>query len=396
MREKRYIWIRFSPGDYLGLRDMLNRLAGEGWELAEERDCSCFWALFTPTGRTELSYDTEPARPLQEQEAVKERVLRREAEGWEPVATLNGVDIYRSIPLRFPKPHMPGPEDGEDTPRRALTQRWSLMDAGALLLLAAALAAILGGGADWYLSNFQLYLRWTGLLAAAGFLYLLLWQGTVLLSKRPKPPKRRGMYFRSILLVLEPAWVLLGLLALALDHLTLPIALLVAGCALAAAVAVSGLWRRKDYRFYRLSAALVLGIAILSAAPLSTAYPAGESNAFLDEFSRLQYREEPVVQLEDLGLEGEALLSGSYERRGSLLITYTGYSEWWAADGETVSLFTEVYQCRFGTADWLYDRLAAEGGHSALYRSGGTVVCFDTSLPLTEEELEQALADAVR
>lgn len=391
MREERYIWLRFSPGDYLGLREKLNSLAQEGWELAEERDCACFFARFTRTARTELCYDTEPARLLREAEAVRERVLRREAEGWEPVATLNGVDIYRSIPLRFPKPHEPDRERGKITPRRILTERWCLADGGALLLLAAAVAAVLGGGEAWYLSNLQLYLRGTGAFAVAALLYFAVWQGTVLLGKRPKQPKRWAVYFRSALGALGLVWLGLGLVMLALDYLSVPVALLVSACGLAALGAASGLWRRKDYRLYRQVAALSVGVVILSAVLLSTAYPAGERDDFLDEFSRLQYRGEPVMQLEKLGLEGEALLSGSYERHGSLLVTYTGYSEWWTVDGEDVSLATQVYQCRFGTAGRIYARLEAGGEHSVLYRSGNTVVCVDTTLPLTQEAVRAAL-----
>lgn len=135
------------------------------------------------------------------------------------------------------------------------------------------------------------------------------------------------------------------------------------------------------------------GIAILSAYLLSLAYPGRVNVSILDEYTRLQYREEAVVQLEDLGLEGEELLSGSYQRSGSFLVTCTSYTEYWMLDGEMATLSTTAYVCRLGSADWLYEQLSAEvGAEEILYRSGNTVVRFSAPIEgLTWEDVAVAL-----
>ncbi|MCD8341439.1 MAG: DUF2812 domain-containing protein [Clostridiales bacterium] len=390
MREERYIWFRFGPEDYLGVREKLNRLAAQGWELAEEQDCHCSFARFTPTARTELTYDVEPVPLLRKDEAVQDAVLEREAEGWEPVATLNGMDIYRSIPLRFPKPREG--EAAAQAHRTALAQRYGASVAALLAVLAAAVYLYLTGG-TWYLSNLSLFLMGTAAPAAICGLFWLGRRAALLMRRKPRPSAQWSMMAGSVLAALGRVWLLLAAFMLALDQLTVAAACLVALCYLAAAGAVSGLWRRKDFSLYRRAAALVTGVAILSAYLLSLAYPGRVSVSILDEYTRLQYQEEAVVQLEDLGLEGEELLSGSYRRSGSFLVTCVDYTEYWMLDGEMVTLSTASYTCRLGTAEWLYERLSEEvGAEEVLYRSGNMVVRVSAPIDgLTSEAVAAAL-----
>lgn len=390
MREERYIWFRYGPEDYLGVREKLNRLAAQGWELAEEQDCHCAFARFTPTARTELTYDVEPVPLLRKDEAVQDAVLAREAEGWEPVATLNGMDIYRSIPLRFPK--VREGEAAAKASRTVLARRYGASVTALLAVLAATVYLYLTGG-TWYLSNLSLWLMGTAIPAAAGGLFWLGRQAARLMRPAPRPPAGWSMTVSSVLAALGRVWLLLTAFMLLLDQLTAAAACLVAVCYLAAAGAVSGLWRRKDFSLYRRVTALVTGVVILSAYLLSLAYPGRVSVSILDEYTRLQYRDEAVVQLEDLGLEGDELLSGSYQRSGSLLVTCTDYTEYWMVDGEMVTLSTTTYTCRLGTAGWLYGQLSEEtGGEEILYRSGNTVVRFSSPIDgLTWEDVAAAL-----
>ncbi|MCD7918501.1 MAG: DUF2812 domain-containing protein [Clostridiales bacterium] len=390
VREERYIWFRYGPEDYLGVREKLNRLADQGWELAEERDCHCCFARFTPTARTELTYDVEPVPLLRKEEAVQDAVLAREAEGWEPVATLNGMDIYRSIPLRFPKPREG--EAAAQNCRTILAQRYGVSVAALLAVLAAAVYLYRTGG-TWYLSNLSLWLLGTALPVTVGGLFWLGRRTVCLMRRTPRPVPPWSRMAGSVLAALGRVWLLLTAFMLALDQLTAAAACLVALCYLAAAGAVSSLWRRRDFSLYRRVAALVTGIAILSAYLLSLAYPGRVSVSILDEYTRLQYREEAVVQLEDLGLEGEDLLSGSYQRSGSFLVTCTSYTEYWMLDGEMATLSTTSYVCRLGSAEWVYEQLSAEvGAEEILYRSGNTVVRFSAPIKgLTWEDVAAAL-----
>lgn len=365
-----WIWFRFDPGDAPGVRVRLNALAARGWELAEGQDCACFLARMERTGRGELSYDVEAASPFRTEEELEEQVRLRAAEGWESVATINGMDIYRAAPLRFPEPH------SSPAGRGALAQGWAF---GWLVLAAAAgvsLWLLLTGGTEWFLSNARLYLRFTGLPAALGALCFLVWQVKLLLGGGNRGTER-GMYFRSVLGVLGLVWLFGLCLGLALDWLKWPMVLLVALCWLGAVVGGSGLWRRKSFGKFVQVSALATGIAVLSVAALTLVYPAGERAELLQAGDRGRYQ--AAVALEDLsGAEGE-FLSGRWERTGSLLVTKVSCEEWWLMDGEKIRVASAAYRCPLGTGAWVTASLRTGEG-SAFAWQGDTVVWVETTL----------------
>lgn len=142
MRERRRIFLAYPFGDYEGVRAHLDRLAREGWVLRGRS------GLFTgegrPTRRTELYYDVVPALPWRSETELRRTVARRQADGWEPVDTFWGMDIYRSRPCRYPV----SPAAEEAAVRRVFR----------LWLTGAALLTALAGAAAGYLA-------WSGLWA---------------------------------------------------------------------------------------------------------------------------------------------------------------------------------------------------------------------------------------
>jgi hypothetical protein len=393
MAKERYFWFRFSPGDYVGIREKLNELAAQGWMLAEEQDGSCYVARFCPTTRTELYYDTEPSEPLRQQEDVQRRVQARQAAGWENVATLNGVDIYRSLPLRYPKREAVDDGDKRLTYKQHLLRRWALSTSLMLVLAVLTVGSLLYSGNEWYLSNLQLFLRLTCIPGGLGVLYTLLWRGKILFAKTPKAASKAGLYLRSVLGVLGTLWLALGGVALALELVAWPSALLVMLCWAVAMISATGLWQRKDSFLHRQAEALITGVAALSLAGLTMVAPAAPTASLFHAAERQDYSGS-VVYGEDLGIEG-TLLSADWARQGSALVTYTSYSEWWDVDGETITVSTQCYQCRFGTAAWLEEQLTRQTKGGTVYRQGNWVLVVRSSSDLPEALLQQAASGAV-
>lgn len=366
------IWFRFDPGDAPMVRARLNELAAQGWELAEGQDCSCFFAQLERTGRGELTYDVEPASPFHTAEELKHQVRLRAAEGWESVATLNGMNIYRSAPLRFPEPH------SEPVPRTTLAQCWLFSWIGLLAAALLSVVLLLIGPEPWYLSNAQIYLRFTGLPTLLGALCWLSRSAALLLGKPLTQGTRQGMYFRSVLKTLGLVWFFGLCVSAALDWLKWPMVLLVALIWLTAVLCSSGLWRRKSFEQFRLVTALVTGIAVLSIAALTLVYPVQQQADLLQSGERSRYSAGTLVQLEDLtGASGE-FLSGNWSQTGSLLVSRTSYEEWWTVDGSRVKVHCTRYVCRLGTAAWVRPDL--EG--AAFAQSGSTLVSVETTLDL--------------
>lgn len=375
------IWFFFDPGDAPAVRALLNRHAAEGWELAEEQDCACYFARLERTGRGELSYDAAPASPFRPAEELEHQVRLRAAEGWESVATLNGMDFYRAAPLRFPEAHPIRPKPS------VLAQRWlpGWLGLGAAVLL--SLWLLLTGEGTWYLSNARIFLRFTGIPAALGAAYTLAWQLSLLLGRDPAKGTLRGAYLRGALKLLGGVWFFLLCVAAVLDYVRWPMALLVTLVWAAAALSASGLWRRRSYGLFRQVAALITGIALLSAAALSLVYPVQQEADILESGERSRYS---VVSLEDLtDAEGE-FLSGSWETSGSLLVTRAACEEWWLVDGERVKVSGEAYTCRLGTAG-----LVAGSLSGAVAVNGETVVRASATLDVPSDVLTQAAEAAV-
>lgn len=378
------IWFRFDPGDAPAVRARLNELAARGWELAEGQDCSCFFARLERTGRGELTYDVEPASPFRTAEELEHQVRLRAAEGWESVATLNGMDIYRAAPLRFPEPHSGKP------PRGTLAQCWLFSWIGLLAAALLSLGLLLTGQGAWYLSNALIYLRFTGIPALVGAICWLSRPVALLLGRPMEKGTRQGMYFRSVLGTLGLVWCFGLCVSVALDWLNWLMVLLVAAIWLTAVLCSSGLWRRKSFGQFRQVTALITGIAVLSIAALTLVYPVQKRADLLQSGERSRYSASALVQLEDLTDESGEFLSGSWAQSGSLLVSKTTYEEWWTVNGSRVKVHCERYVCHLGTAAWVRPDL--EG--TAFAQNGGTLVSVETTLSADPTLLTGAAEEA--
>jgi hypothetical protein len=101
VKESRTRFLAFSLGDYEGVRHYLDTLAEQGWELTGRS--GWLTGRFRRTRRTELRYDVVPSRLARTPEELEQTVEQRRREGWEPVDTIWGMDIYRSMPCQQPE-----------------------------------------------------------------------------------------------------------------------------------------------------------------------------------------------------------------------------------------------------------------------------------------------------
>ncbi len=380
LKNSRLKWIFLPTGDYLALRRRLNRLAEQGWELAEKGDGNCFFARFRPTERTELRYDTEVAPLLRDENQLRETVERRERLGWSPVGTVNGVDVYVSQPCRCPEP------EDEPTENR---RRWRAR--GVLSLVTVVLAALLTWQwclfADpWYLGNAAalLYLSRFPLLAGG-----VLWAAWVLLRQLTPwkgEPRATLAWVRSGLQVGFYLWAVLLLAALVLDQLPLPWACGVLAVALVILLLGRRGWRKWTGFAGQSLLALVVGCTLLVAQLLPLVLP--NSQRYSEGSASWRGSLTDVVRAEDLGLDELAFVSAEYDKDGSLLVFRSTYREEW----EELRLNCQCDRClTVGLASQAAEEIRAAHPDAVVVIQGRQVAALWASETLDEAATQAAL-----
>ncbi|MCD7929171.1 MAG: hypothetical protein LUF86_03315 [Clostridiales bacterium] len=378
LKDSRLKWIFLPTGDYLALRHRLNRLAEQGWELAEAGDRCCFFARFQPTERTELRYDTEVAPLLRDENQLRETVERRERLGWSPVGTVNGVDVYVSQPCRYPEPENDPAEN---------RRRWRAR--GVLSLVAVALAALLTWqwrwfSVPWYLGNAA------ALLFLSRFPLLVggcLWAAWVLLRQIVpwKGEPRTGLaWVRSALQAGFYLWVVVLLAALVLDQLPLVWACGVLAAALAVLLLCPRRWCKWTGFAGQSLLVLVVGCVLLISQLLPLALP--DSQRYSAGSASWRGSLTDVVRAEDLDLDDLTFVSAEYDQDGSLLVSRSTYREEW----EELRLNCQ-YDCCLtaGFARQVAEEIRAAHSDAVIVIQGRQVAALWSS-----EELDEAAAQA--
>lgn len=382
----------FPFGDYEGVRQYLDRQAASGWAFAGQY--GLLTARFQSTKRQELRYDVVPAVPRRRPEQLRQEVQRRESQGWSPVDTLWGMDIYQSLPCQEPKPA----RSAEDYRQWKLLFRnwlgWSLAFLGvtlaALLFLSHAFSVDWATlSQQWYLSDSRgvlcLALPLGGVLALGWVAWLVF---CLLRRCRPHAPGKavfvrlRGL-LQALALVLcgvtlavlwadqvPRLWMRLGLGGLLLLTLLL------------APVLSHGDRKRQTLLlgggvFACLLLAMVLGWTV---GPVSY-------DTYTDGRSWRQSTQLALLRGEDLDLDtAEQEVSAFYREEASLLVCQQSYHEHWSGG---LTLEASVYTCRLpGLSHALWRdsissaaqidgdtaTLAGDGWNQLWYRSGTQVI----------------------
>lgn len=340
MEKRKKLWFAYLPLDAKGVERLLNERAEQGWALAVEEDGVAFRVPIEKTNRVDLRYHVTCAM-LRNQETLPQEIEEKQAQGWQPVATVNHFDIYASMPCQ--EPNAP-PEKGRE--RLCLSAFFAWLR---VILLMVALVAVawvnrlpLPGADTWYLSNLSLFMRVTLPLFALGSVYYLLWiAGKWNAKGSASAPKQRGMFLRSGLYVGAMLWLVVGLVLLLVDLVSnrLAISMLLLCFVVAGGLCCRSFhWGKPETLRTALSlvVALVLGLSLLLAAvsPSQSRAEIGDC-PWRNSLSR-------VVHAEDLDLHPTQLQGASYERIGSLFVTRTEYWESW----EDLSLSNTVYDCK--------------------------------------------------
>ncbi len=328
-------------GDDLGLEQRLNRLAQQGWELIPPGDGPCYLARMQRTERTELCYEVETAPLLRSENELKEAVERRQADGWEPVGTINGLDVYQSMPCRFAE------NQTWEKPSREVRRSGSVIS-----IILAVFAIVLCrcwplGGTVWYLTDIGAFLRISGAVTVPGAGLWILWRLFRLIHPAKKAAPAGMVLVRGGIAALFRLWLLLTIASLVL---TLVPVVWAAGiltvCILLRILA--GLERdgaegplrfqRKIPALWRLSC---VGLALLAAMGLNRLGITNTDHRYSAGSASWRY-DLPVIHGEELTEEPGEVLSAEYEKKSSLLVQRSVYSE----TTETLQLECQRYVCR--------------------------------------------------
>lgn len=354
-------WIFTAAGDDLGLERRLNSLAEQGLELVSPGDGACYWAEFQTTKRSELRYFAEAAPLFRSDEQLRKSVEQRTAQGWEPIGTINGLDVYRSAPLRFP-----GEVERQQSPAVRLPMLWLLLSIG--MCLAWGLMS-----QQWYLTNLGVFLFVTGVplvpLAALGFV----WRLVQLLA----PPKTAAPEPLVLLRgVLAAAWRVWGLLLLGSLVMTL-VRPLWAGLILALGVLLylgtlltrneEGLIARRRVPFrwkafcVGLTLLLSLGVSYLSGSTITHSFAVGP----------VDWGRGWMVHVSEVANHPGEITSTEYHRRGSVLVQWECVTE----SAENQRLECQLYTCALpALCDYVEQqeltRHPPESGRTAWVRDG--------------------------
>lgn len=378
MKNSGFRWIFVPTGDYLGLRRRLNRLAKSGWELVWEGDGSRFLARVQATERTELRYDVEIAPFLRDAGQLEQTVERRRQAGWEPVGTINGMDIYASMPCREPQE--------ENNP---LKNRKNWLPRGLFSLLLAALAVFLSWNwsffsKKWYLGNLSALLYGSRFPMLVGGAFWAAWVILRLLRPAGKAPHPVLFWIRSGLLTGFVLWVLLLAVCAVLDCLPVGWACAVLGLTLAGYLLGRWCWKKHTGQLSRGVLILVVGCGLIVTQLLRVGLP--DSQRYNVGSAPWRYELSDVVRAEDLGQGETEFLSAEYDWDGSLLVRRSSYQEEW----EEFRLECERYSCLTPGLAALVERdVTQRHPDFQVVRQGRTVMALWTSeeIPGAEEIL---------
>lgn len=411
MQETRNRFLAFSFGDYEGVRQYLDTLAREGWELTGR--AGLFTGQFQRSRRQELIYDVVPAGQRRSQELLDHEVQLRHSQGWEPVDTIWGMDIYKSLPCQSPEPLRR--EEDRKTWQKLFRDwlLWSLAFLGVTLAVFILLSHVTGIGwtalsHQWYLSDSRallcLALPLEGILAVLWLIWLLFC--LLVRWREHRPAGKPALFLRGGLQLLALGLIAAVLLVLWLDQIPrLWVRLLVAALFLLALLAGRLVWRGNRQRQI-----LAAGLSVFACFLLSMVLGWTLSPVQFDTFSHgsswRQSSELTLLTREDLGLETEGLeVMASYDRSESLLVQEEHYYESWS-DGTAIE--ATVYTCALPPLAKLVQNdlvpeaaqpsvdfltISGDGWHRACCRVGRRVIWLSGTLNWTEEGLlEAALA----
>ncbi|MGM9538664.1 MAG: hypothetical protein ACI3VN_10075 [Candidatus Onthomonas sp.] len=338
----------FPFGDYEGVRQALDRRAAQGWAFAGR--FGLITARFQATARQELHYDVVPAAPRRSPEEMAHEIQCRETQGWSPVDTLWGMDIYQSLPCQAPELSRTG-DDYRSW--QALFRSWLLWS---LAFLAVTLAALgLVGRAfglnwtalshQWYLSDSQGILCLALPLGAILALLWLVWLIFCLLRRcKPHKPCSRGtLLVHGWLQALALGLLIVTLTVLWTDQVPRLWMRLALGAVLALTLLLAPMLAGGDRR----RQILILGCGVFACLLLSMVLGWTVSPVRLDTGSEGSgWRQEEglsILRAEELGLEEDSRqVSASYRREQSLLVRQETYYETWP-DGTSLEVI--VYTC---------------------------------------------------
>lgn len=405
----KHSFFAFPFGDYEGVRAYLNRQAASGWAFSGRY--GLFTAKFQATQRKELCYDVVPADPRRSPEQLRQEVQHRQGQGWSPVDTLWGMDIYQSLPCQATQPQRTE-QDYQHCRRLFLSWlHWSLAFLGVTILALLALTHLFqfswGDLTDqWYRSDSR------GMLALAlpvGAGLAVCWLGWLLycLLTRCKPHRPCGtipLFLRGTLQAL--ALILLGLTLAVLWLDQVPRLWMRLGLVLLAALVLllSPLLSQGD----RKRQTLLLGGGIFACLVLTmllgwTVSPLGY-DTYSDGSSWRQSSQLSLLTAEDLGLDVEGQeLNAFYSREEALLVCQETYHEHWS-DGPTLELTT--YTCSIpglsgilwkdlvpqaAQTDKTVSSLSGDGWYQLWYRAGNQVYHLSGTVDWSADGWEAAV-----
>lgn len=381
MKNSCFRWIFFPSGDYLGLRRRLNRLAESGWELKQEGDGSRILARFQRTERTELRYDVETAPFFRDAGQLEQTVERRRQAGWEPVGTINGVDIYASMPCREPQ---------EENDRMKNRRAW--LPRGVISLLLIGLAIVISWNwhffsGSWYLGNVSALLYGGRFPLLAGGAFWAAWVIWRLIDPGEKPPRPALFWLRTGLLAGFLLWVLLLLVSVVLDCLPLVWGCAVLGLTAAGYFLARWSWKQRTGQISRSVLILVLGCGLIATLLLRVGLP--DDQRYSVGSAPWRYELSDIVRAEELGRGEAEFLSAEYDRGGSLLVRKSSYQEEW----EDFRLECEYYSCLTPGLAALAERdMTEKHPDFQVVRQGRSVVALWTSEEIPAEKVEAILS----
>lgn len=386
MKDTKWVWFQFSASDAPAVERRMNALAQKGWELDESADCECILTKWKPTSRKDLQYAVLPALTLSEESALRQEVQHQRDLGWEPVATINGLNIYRSIPCF---------DVAYDESRHVYGGKTASIEffrSAAWLLGVAAMFLLFLRIEDWYLSNFRTLLHFTAVpFLLAGGVYLAALCVTILDGKRPHPVM---MWVKSAIQCLELLWFLLLGGCCLMDSLSLTLAVLVFALCLGGVVFCQLKYSRSNPQLERLVISVLLCAAIVLALP----------NGIMSDICPPHQEPLPTLTTKALGLTGETLDYTAIETTGSVLVKRTSYGEVWSDD---LCLSENVYRCanermaRYVAEDLLSDQYTeaqdiwySVDGSRIIARQGDAVLeLWVSGVDLRSESMTKAVND---
>lgn len=213
MKETKAAWVFTAMGDDLALNDRLNRWAEQGFEWEPSGDGSRYLSYLKRTDRTELRYFVETASLLRSDNQLRAQVERRIAMGWEPLGTVNGLDIYRSAPCR----------KAETPIRETNAVRWTSI-ASALLALVALLLCLQWPllGVEWFLTDLGALLWLSRFVVLPASAVWSVWRVIRVLVPAKQAAHSAVVFLRGIIAALFRLWLLLLAAAFVLTLLPLP------------------------------------------------------------------------------------------------------------------------------------------------------------------------------